>query len=125
MATQAESVSSTFDTVKLVFAVTLLVASVAGFYYFSAESVFYRALGVIGLTLLALGVVFTTAPGRALWAFFKESRVEVRKMVWPTRQETVQTTLIVFALVFLVGLILWLLDMFLFWAVTLLTGQGA
>jgi preprotein translocase subunit SecE len=46
-------------------------------------------------------------------------------MVWPTRQETIQTTLIVFALVFLVGLILWLLDMFLFWAVTLLTGQGA
>ena len=125
MATQAESVSTTFDTVKLVFAVALLVASVAGYYYFANESVFYRALGVIGLSLLALGVVFTTAQGRNLWSFFKESRVEVRKMVWPTRQETVQTTLIVFALVFLVGLILWLLDMFLFWAVTLLTGQGA
>ncbi len=125
MATQAESVSTTFDTVKLVFAVALLVASVAGFYYFAEWSVFYRALGVIGLSLLALGVVFTTALGRNLWGFFKESRVEVRKMVWPTRQETVQTTLIVFALVFLVGLILWLLDMFLFWAVTLLTGQGA
>jgi preprotein translocase subunit SecE len=124
MATQAESVSTTFDTVKLVFAVALLVASVAGYYYFANESVFYRALGVIGLSLLALGVVFTTAQGRNLWSFFKESRVEVRKMVWPTRQETVQTTLIVFALVFLVGLILWLLDMFLFWAVTLLTGQG-
>jgi preprotein translocase subunit SecE len=88
-------------------------------------SVFYRALGVIGMSLLAIGVVATTALGRNLWGFFKESRVEVRKMVWPTRQETIQTTLIVFALVFLVGLILWLLDMFLFWAVTLLTGQGA
>lgn len=124
MATQTQSVSTTFDTVKLVFAVFLLVGSVAGFYYFSAESIFYRALGVIGLSLVALLVVFTTALGRSLWGFFKESRVEVRKMVWPTRPETVQTTLIVFALVFLVGLILWLLDMFLFWAVTLLTGQG-
>jgi preprotein translocase subunit SecE len=125
MASQAESVSSTFDTVKMVFAVGLLVASVAGFYYFASLSVFYRALGVIGMSLLALGVVSTTAMGRNLWGFFKESRVEVRKMVWPTRQETIQTTLIVFALVFVVGLILWLLDMFLFWAVTSLTGQGA
>lgn len=125
MATQAESVSTTFDTVKLVFAAALLVVSVAGFYYFAELSVFYRALGVIGLSLLALGLVFTTALGRNLWGFYKESRTEVRKMVWPTRQETVQTTLIVFALVFLVGMILWLLDMFLFWAVTLLTKQGA
>jgi preprotein translocase subunit SecE len=125
MATQAESVSNAFDTAKLVLAVILLIAGVGGFYYFSGESILYRALGVIGLSLGAAFIVFTTAPGKALWSFFKESRTEVRRMVWPTRQETVQTTLIVFALVFLVGLILWLLDMFLFWAMTFVTGQGA
>jgi preprotein translocase subunit SecE len=69
MASQAESVSSTFDTVKLVFAVGLLVASIAGFYYFASLSVFYRALGVIGMSLLAIGVVATTALGRNLWGF--------------------------------------------------------
>jgi preprotein translocase subunit SecE len=125
MATQAEPVSTTFDTVKLVFAVFLLIAGVAGFYYFSEQSVLYRALGVIGLSVAAIFVVFTTARGRGLWLFFKEARSEVRRMVWPSRQETVQMTLIVFALVFLVGLILWLLDMLLFWCITFLTGQGA
>lgn len=125
MATQAEPVSTTFDTFKLVLAVILLLAGVGGYYYFAELSVLYRALGVIGLSVAALVIVLTTARGRDLWAFFRESRAEVRRMVWPTRQETVQMTLIVFALVFLVGLILWLLDMLLFWGVTLLTGQGA
>jgi preprotein translocase subunit SecE len=125
MSTQAQPVSSAFDTAKLVLALLLLIAGVGGFYYFSGQSVLYRALGVIGLSLLAALIVFTTAQGRGLWSFFKESRTEVRRMVWPSRQETVQTTLIVFALVFLVGLILWLLDMLLFWAITFVTGQGA
>ncbi|MFO1419243.1 MAG: preprotein translocase subunit SecE [Methylotetracoccus sp.] len=125
MATQAETVSTTFDTLKLVLAVILLLAGVGGYYYFAELSVLYRALGVIGLSVAALFIVLTTARGRDLWAFFRESRAEVRRMVWPTRQETVQMTLIVFALVFLVGLILWLLDMLLFWGVTFLTGQGA
>jgi len=125
MTTQAESVSSPLDTAKLVFAGALMIAGVIGYYYFVEQSVFYRVLGVLGAALLAGGLVFTTALGRGLWGFFRESRTEVRKMVWPTRPETVQTTLIVFALVFLVGLILWLLDMALFWLVTTLTGQGA
>jgi preprotein translocase subunit SecE len=124
MSTQAQSVSSAFDTAKLIFAGFLMIAGVAGYYYFAEQSVFYRVLGVLGAALMAAGLVFTTGLGRNLWGFFRESRTEVRKMVWPTRPETVQTTLIVFALVFLVGLILWLLDMFLFWVVTSLTGQG-
>jgi preprotein translocase subunit SecE len=125
MSTQAESVSSAADTAKLVFAGAFLIAGVVGYYYFAEQSVFYRVLGVMGAAALSVGLLFTTALGRTLWGFFSESRTEVRKMVWPTRPETVQTTLIVFALVFLVGLILWLLDMALFWGVTLLTGQGS
>jgi len=62
--------------------------------------------------------------GRNVWGFVLESKQEVRKVVWPTREETFRTTLLVFGMVFIVGLILWLLDMFLFWGVRLLTGQG-
>jgi preprotein translocase subunit SecE len=68
--------------------------------------------------------MLTTNLGRSLWGFILESRIEVRKVVWPSRDETTRTTLLVFAMVFVVGLILWVLDMFLFWGVRLLTGQG-
>jgi len=74
--------------------------------------------------IVALAMMVTTQLGKWVWAFVIESRQEVRKIVWPTRDETVRTTLLVFAMVFLVGLVLWLLDMFLFWGVRLLTGQG-
>jgi preprotein translocase subunit SecE len=74
--------------------------------------------------LISLGLVLTTDVGRNIWNFVLESKVEVRKVVWPTREETTRTTMLVFAMVFIVGLILWLLDMFLFWGVRLITGQG-
>jgi preprotein translocase subunit SecE len=86
--------------------------------------VIYRILGLVGLSVSGAAIVFTTKVGRSFLAFVREARVEVRKVVWPTRQETVQATLVVVALVFLVGLILWLLDMVLFWGISLLTGQG-
>jgi preprotein translocase subunit SecE len=76
------------------------------------------------MVLIALGMMLTTEVGRAVWSFVLESKLEVRKVVWPTREETMRTTLLVFAMVFIVGLILWLLDMFLFWGVRLITGQG-
>jgi preprotein translocase subunit SecE len=125
MAARAESGSSFIDTAKLVLAIGLLIAGVVGFYYFSQQSLLYRVLGVIGLSIASGAMVLTTALGKSFWGFLKEARVEVRKVVWPTRQETVQATLIVVALVFLVGLMLWLFDMFLFWVISQLTGQGA
>jgi len=65
----------------------------------------------------------TLVGGRAL-GFLSDARTEVRKVVWPTRQETLQTALIVFGVVIFMGIVLWLLDMLLLWAVRLLTGQG-
>jgi len=103
----------------------LLIAGVVGFYYFSQQSLLYRVLGVVGLSIASIAMILTTPLGKSFWGFLKEARVEVRKVVWPTRQETVQATLIVVALVFLVGLMLWLFDMFLFWVISQLTGQGA
>lgn len=124
MNTQVEASASIFDVVKQVFSVVFVVAGVAAFYYFSEISLLYRVLGLVVVALVVVGLVLTTELGRNVWGFVLESKQEVRKVIWPTREETVRTTLLVFAMVFIVGLILWLLDMFLFWGVRLLTGQG-
>ncbi len=124
MSTQAEASTSVFDVVKQVFSVVFVAAGVAAFYYFSEVLLLYRVLGLVTLMLVVVGVMLTTELGRNVWAFVLESKQEVRKVVWPTREETMRTTLLVFAMVFIVGLILWLLDMSLFWGVRLLTGQG-
>jgi len=124
MSTQAEAATSIGDVVKQVLAVVLVVAGVAAFYYFSEIQLLYRVLGLVVVVLASLGLVLATDLGRGIWSFVLESKVEVRKVVWPTREETTRTTMLVFAMVFIVGLILWLLDMFLFWGVRLITGQG-
>jgi preprotein translocase subunit SecE len=124
MNTQAEAPTAVFDVVKQVFSVVFVVAGVAAFYYFSEIQLLYRVLGLVVVVLIVLGMMLTTEIGRAVWSFVLESKLEVRKVVWPTREETMRTTLLVFAMVFIVGLILWLLDMFLFWGVRLITGQG-
>ncbi|WP_020565326.1 preprotein translocase subunit SecE [Methylosarcina fibrata] len=124
MNTQAEAATSIGDVVKQVLAVVLVVAGVAAFYYFSEIQLLYRVLGLVVVVLASLGLVLTTDLGQSVWSFVLESKVEVRKVVWPTREETTRTTMLVFAMVFIVGLILWLLDMFLFWGVRLITGQG-
>ncbi len=124
MSTQVEASASVYDVVKQVFSILFVVAGVAAFYYFVEFPLIYRVLGLVVVMLLVLGLILTTEMGRNIWGFVLESKMEVRKVVWPTREETVRTTLLVFAMVFIVGFILWLLDMFLFWGVRLLTGQG-
>ncbi|HAZ40643.1 MAG TPA: preprotein translocase subunit SecE [Methylococcaceae bacterium] len=124
MNARAESSSSLLDTVKLVVAVAILVAGIAGFYRFADTALAYRVLGVIAAVLTGLGIAATTSMGRIFMAFLVESRVEVRKVIWPSRQETTQSTLVVVALVFVVGILLWTLDAVLFWGISLMTGQG-
>ena len=126
MVAKAEIETTTwFDTAKLIVSVLLLIAGIGQFYYFADELMVYRVLGLLALVAVALGVTVTTQLGQTTWAFMRESKAEVRKVVWPTRQETVQTTLLVIAMVVLVGIMLWLMDMFLRWAVMILTGQGS
>jgi preprotein translocase subunit SecE len=84
----------------------------------------YRVVGLLIVVLAVVGLMLTTSIGKSVWLFILEAKQEVRKVVWPTREETMRTTLLVFAMVTIVGLILWFLDMFLFWGVRLLTGQG-
>lgn len=125
MKTQAEAPTAVFDVVKQVFSVVFVVAGVAAFYHFSETvPLLYRVLGLLVVVLAVLGLMLTTDLGKSVWLFILEAKQEVKKVVWPTREETVRTTLLVFAMVTIVGLILWFLDMFLFWGVRLLTGQG-
>jgi preprotein translocase subunit SecE len=124
MSAKADSSSSGIDIVKLVLAIIVLIGGIVGYYHFADKSLIYRVLGVLLSGLLSMGMVLTTQLGRQFLGFLVEARVEVRKVVWPNRQETVQSTLVVVALVFLVGLILWTLDAGLFWGISRLTGQG-
>jgi len=125
MSSRVETQNSTFDIVKLVIALLILASAVVAFYYFSNESLLLRVLGLLAAAGIATAVALQTERGRTIRRFFKDAQIEVRKVVWPSRQETIQTTLIVMVVVIIVGVFLWLLDMFLTWGVQILTGQGA
>jgi len=113
------------DSLKLLVAIILLLAGIGEFYYFENESLLYRVLGLVGLGLLAMGVVYTTQMGQGIWAFARDSRTELRKVVWPTRQETMQTTFLVVVMVIVMGLLMWLVDNLLRWAVMAVVGGGS
>ncbi|WP_177420150.1 preprotein translocase subunit SecE [endosymbiont of Lamellibrachia barhami] len=113
---------SSMDTVKLLAAVALIVASILGFYYFDDYSQLLRVLGLLLVIGIATFVAYQTVVGRNVWQFASDAKIEVRKVVWPSRQETVQTTLIVFVMVLIMGIVLWLFDMMLGAIMRALTG---
>jgi preprotein translocase subunit SecE len=123
MAAQTEATNPKLDVVKFVLALGLLGAGLAGFYYYAAYPLAYRVMAIIVDVIAVLAILATTQLGKSSIAFMGESRAEVRRVIWPTRQETVQSTLVVVVLVLVVGIFLWLLDMLLFWGIGLLTGQ--
>ncbi len=118
MVSNTEQSTSAIDTFKLMTAVLVLIAGVAGFYYFEEESQLLRVLGMLGIAVIAFLIAATSDKGRRALGFVKDARVEVRKVVWPTRQETLQTTVAVLFMVILVAIMLWLFDMFLGWGVS-------
>ena len=122
MNAQAKSSNTAFDYVKWFVVIALIAAAIGGNYYFAAESLIFRVIGVLVVLLLALAVAITTEKGKAVNRLRKEAWVEVRKVVWPTRQETVQTTLVVIGFVLVVALILWAVDSLLGWLVSLVIG---
>ena len=125
MSEQADKGGPTIvDTAKLVLAIATLVAGVAAYYWFVDVPVAARILMVLVGLGLGAALLFWSAQGQVLWQYVQGSRVELRKMVWPTRQETLQTTLVVFVFVLLLGVFFWLVDMLLAWATRYLTGQG-
>lgn len=125
MSTNTESQGSFFDTIKLLLALLVLFAGIVGFYYFAEQPLLYRVLGILAAVGVAVGISATTAKGRGLITFLGLSRTEVRKMVWPTRAETMQTTLMVFILVVILAIFLWFVDMLLGAGVKALLSVGS
>lgn len=110
------------ESVKWLVAIALLAGAVVGNHMFADQSVLLRAIGVVVAIAAGLGIASQTNKGRTFLAFAKEARIEVRKVIWPTRQETTHTTLIVMVATVIMALILWGLDGILFRAVGFLTG---
>jgi preprotein translocase subunit SecE len=114
----------TADKLKLTVTILLAIAGVAGYYVLADKATWLRWAPVVaGLVLGAVVVAFSTY-GAEFRRFVELARVELRKIVWPTRQETGMTTLVVFGFVVAFGVFFWLLDLVLAWATKALTGQG-
>jgi preprotein translocase subunit SecE len=123
MTTQVETPAGNgLEAVKWLVVVVLLVAATLGNHYLSTLSPVLRWVGVVVVALGALGLALTTAKGRSFLDLLKEARVEARKIIWPTRQETWQTTLIVGAVVIVTSLLLWGIDSLFGWAISAIIG---
>ncbi|PID59727.1 MAG: preprotein translocase subunit SecE [Gammaproteobacteria bacterium] len=114
--------SNPADRMKLLGAGALLLVGLVGFYWFAGESLLMRVVALLIIAGFAVYLALQTDLGRRTVEFFRDARIEVRKVVWPTRQETVQTTLTVLVIVFIVGLFLWMLDSILGWLFRIITG---
>ncbi len=122
MNAKAEATGSRFDLLKWLVVATLVIVGVVGNQYFSAEPILYRVLALLAIAIVAGFVALQTTKGQSFFVLAKEARVEIRKVVWPTRQETTQTTMIVVAVVLVMALLLWGLDSLLGWLVSLIVG---
>ena len=124
MNAKVEAESNQFDTLKLGAALLLLVAGVVAFYWFDDQLLVLRVLGLLAVAGISIFIAAQSSTGKNIIGFIGGVKTEVRKVVWPTRAETTQTTLAVILMVILVGIFLWLLDMVLLWAIQMVTGQG-
>lgn len=124
MNSRAEDRGASLDMIKLAVSAFLLIVGIVAFYYLASLSTLLRVVGLLVISGGAVAIALQTAPGRLLWQFMTDARMEVRKVVWPSRQETLQTTLVVVVMVLIVGITLWLFDMVLMAILRFLTGQG-
>jgi preprotein translocase subunit SecE len=115
----------TADKVKLGIAILIAIAGVAGYYVLASQATWLRWIAVVASLALAAVVVAFSRYGSEFRRFVELARIELRKVVWPTRQETLQTTLVVFLFVAVAGAFFWALDLVLAWATKFLTGQGS
>ena len=125
MATTApheESQSGVLDIIKLLIAAGVLVGGLYGYYYLIEWSLPLRVLLVLGSLIVGIGIAMTSTQGQRLWAFIQGSRVEIRKVVWPTKQETTQTAIAVFVFTLVMALFFWGLDSLLLWLTRTLVG---
>jgi len=112
------------DKAKLVVAILIAVAGVVGYYVLAERPTWMRWAAVVAGFVLAALVVAFSRYGAEFRKFVELARIELRKIVWPTREETLQTTVVVFGFVIVAGVFFWLLDLVLAWATQKLTGQS-
>ena len=111
------------DTIKLLLAAVALVGGLYAYYYYETNvAQALRVLMVLGGTIAGIGIAMTSVQGHRLWHFIQGSRVEIRKVIWPTKQETTQTAIAVFVFTLIMMLFFWLLDSGLLWLTQKLVG---
>jgi preprotein translocase subunit SecE len=121
---EADAVTGPADTALMLAASVTVVAGIAAYYYFEGAPILLRVLAVLAGLGIGAALFFRSQPGQALWHFIQGSRVEMRKVVWPTRQEAMQTTLAVMFFVLVFGVFFWAMDLLLLFLSRTLTGQG-
>jgi preprotein translocase subunit SecE len=124
METKVENQPTYVDTAKLVLAAGIVLVGFVAYYYFGDASTVLRALAVLAAAGVAAFVALQSAQGQTLWRFVQASRVELRKVVWPTREETIQTTIAVLIFAVIMGVFFWALDILLLYLTSKITGQG-
>jgi preprotein translocase subunit SecE len=113
MDSKAEAGPTGLDAAKLFLASAILIGGIFAYYYFASSSVLLRVVGVLVAFGVGAAIAMTSYQGQLLWKFMQGSRVELRKVVWPTREEALQTTAIVLFFALIGGVFFWLLDFFL------------
>lgn len=113
------------EKIKLVLALLLLAAGIAGFYLLADHALVLRILAVLAGVVLAIVALWSTRLGQNSLAFVREAAAETRKVVWPSRKETIQTTVAVFVLVLVMAIFLWIVDIGFLWMVKMLMGRSA
>ena len=112
------------DKIKLLVAILLVAAGIAGYYYLQDSPSVLRLVSILAGLLLAAGVAWTSGPGRRFFTFGKDSVAEAKRVVWPTRKETIQTTAVVIAFAVTMALFLWAVDASLMVVVNKMMGRG-
>ena len=106
----------------LILSIGVLITGMILFYYYSDVRLFYRVIGMISVVILSALIAYQSDFGKLVYSYVTDSKVELKKVTWPTKQETTQTTLGVIFVVIIVGILLWLFDMLLGWAIGTLYG---
>jgi preprotein translocase subunit SecE len=118
MNAKVEKDTGTLDGLKWLLVAVLVTVGVVGNYYYSAESLLYRVIALLVLAAVAGWLSLQTVKGQKFSTLVREARLEIRKVVWPTRPEWTQTTLVVVVFVLFVALLLWALDSLIGWIVS-------
>ena len=113
------------DTALLAAACLVVLASIVAYYYFEGASIVLRVIGILAGFGVGAALLYQTRQGQVIWQFILGSRVEIRKVIWPNRQETMQTTITVFIFLLILGFFFWSLDFVLLMITRAVTGQGA